>query len=305
MAQQRREWSPSRPTDVIGTLSPHRRGQYDPAYHVAPDGAVWRACRIDAAAATVRVVGRKDLGTVEAQAWGPAAEAVLDALPLWLGSDDDPDQLVPAHDIVARAAKVSVGLLIGHTGLVMDALVPAILEQKVTSTEAYRGWAALLREYGEPAPGPVPDGLRVAPGGRDWAKIPSWGWHQSGVTPQRARTIVRASQLSDQLEAGAGKSTDDVDQRLRSIPGIGPWTSAEVRQRTHGDADAISIGDANLPHAVAYALAGERRATDERMLQLLAPYVGQRHRAAMLIARHAPRPPRRAPRAPLRDYRRM
>lgn len=300
----RRTWRPGRPTDVAGILGAHKRGHYDPTYQVASDGSVWRTSRPGGEAATVRILGRPNEGTIEAEAWGPGAAAAVDALPLWLGADDKPD-FRPEHAIVARAVQLSPGLLIGRTGMVMEALVPAVIEQKVTGTEAYRGWVRLLREYGEPAPGPAPRGMLVAPGGRDWAKIPSWGWHQAGVTPQRARTIVRASRVADQLDASAAKSTEEADRRLRSIPGIGPWTSAEIRQRTHGDPDAISIGDANLPHAVAYALAGERRASDERMLELLLPYVGNRHRVATLITRHAPRPPRRAPRAPLRDYRRM
>jgi hypothetical protein len=54
---------------------------------------------------------------------------------------------------------------------------------------------------------------------------------------------------------------------------------------------------------VAYALAGEERADDARMLELLEPYAGHRHRACLLLAHAAPMPPRRGPRMPIRDYR--
>lgn len=299
-----RSWKPDRPTDVVAVLGVHQRGPYDPSHQVV-DGAVWRTSRPDGEPATVRVAARPREGDIEAQAWGPGADAVMDALPAWLGEQDEPEKFRPAHDIVRQAWRRAGPLVIGRTGQVMEALVPAVLEQKVTGVEAYRGWGALLRAYGDPAPGPAPDNLRVVPDGRAWAQIPSWGWHKAGVTPERSRTIVRVSRVADALERTASMSSLEADQRLRSVSGIGVWTSAEVRQRTHGDADAVSVGDANLPHQVAFALAGERRATDERMLELLAPYDGQRHRAASLIAMHGPRPPRRAPRAPLRDYRRM
>jgi 3-methyladenine DNA glycosylase/8-oxoguanine DNA glycosylase len=90
---------------------------------------------------------------------------------------------------------------------------------------------------------------------------------------------------------------------LQSVPGIGRWTAAEVVQRSHGDPDAVSIGDYNLPGVVAYALAGERTADDARMLELLEPYRGQRHRVCLLLTRAGPRAPRHGPRQPLRDYR--
>ena len=51
-----------------------------------------------------------------------------------------------------------------------------------------------------------------------------------------------------------------------------------------GDADAVSVGDYHLPSLVSWALAGERRGTDERMLELLAPFAGHRGRVIRLLA---------------------
>ncbi len=63
----------------------------------------------------------------------------------------------------------------------------------------------------------------------------------------------------------------------------------------------MSVGDFHLGHAVCRALAGEARGTDERMLELLAPFAGHRARAIRLIEAagiHAPRRgPRMAPRS--------
>lgn len=296
-----RTWRPRRPVDVLATLSAHQRGPYDPAFQVDAGGSVWRTCRPGGEPATVRVA--VSAGEVTATAWGPGAAAALETVPDWLGEADEPDGFRPRHPVLADAYRRFPGQLIGRTGLVMEALVPAVLEQKVTGTEAYRGWLRLLQRFGEPAPGPAPARMRVVPPAEQWARIPSWEWHRAGVGPQRSRTIVTAGRHVARLEEIAGMASADADRRLRAVPGIGPWTSAEVRQRVLGDADAVSVGDYGLPHAVAYALTGERRGSDELMLELLEPYRGHRHRACVLLLRAGPRPERRGPRAPIRDYR--
>jgi 3-methyladenine DNA glycosylase/8-oxoguanine DNA glycosylase len=192
------------------------------------------------------------------------------------------------------------GLRIGRTRRVFETLVPAVLEQKVLSLEAWRAWRYLLRRFGEPAPGPS-DGapeLRVPPPPEVWAVIPSWEWHRSGAEAIRARTIMNAARLASRLELRAS------DERLRSLPGIGVWTSAEIRQRALGDPDAVSVGDYNLPALVGWALAGTK-VDDAGMLELLAPFAGQRYRVTRLLelSGGALRPPRRGPRMSVRDYR--
>ena len=84
--------------------------------------------------------------------------------------------------------------------------------------------------------------------------------------------------------------------RLRSVPGIGPWTAAEVALRVLGDPDAVSVGDFHLPNVVAFALAGEPRGDDRRMLELLEPWRGQRARVVRLIESSGLRPPAFGPR---------
>jgi 3-methyladenine DNA glycosylase/8-oxoguanine DNA glycosylase len=300
-----RVWRPGRPVDVAGTLGVHCRGRGDPAHRITPDGAVWRTCRVADGPTTVRVTARTACGDITATAWGTGAQAALDALPQWLGADDDPAGFSPAHPLLARAARRHPGLLVGRTGLVMEALVPAVLEQKVTGREAWRGWRALLLRFGDPAPGPAPDGMRVVPAPQQWASVPSWEWHRAGVGPNRSRTVVRSARLATRLEGVAAVSGDEAERRLRTVPGVGAWTAAEVRQRALGDPDAVSVGDFHLPRLVAYSLAGEERADDDRMLELLEPYAGHRYRACLLLARVGVMPPRRALRLPIRDFRRM
>jgi 3-methyladenine DNA glycosylase/8-oxoguanine DNA glycosylase len=185
---------------------------------------------------------------------------------------------------------------------VLESLVPAILEQKVTSDEAYRAWRLLLQRHGEPAPGPL-DRLRVTPDARGWAMIPSWEWHRAGVDGKRAATIVRAARVARRLEEAASMDLSAALTRLQLIPGIGPWTAAETLQRSNGAPDAITVGDLHVPKIVGYALTGERGADDDRMLELLAPYEGQRHRACRLILLSGRTPPRRAPRFSPNDIR--
>jgi 3-methyladenine DNA glycosylase/8-oxoguanine DNA glycosylase len=170
-----------------------------------------------------------------------------------------------------------------------------VLEQKVTTDEAYRAWRLLVRRYGEPAPGPAPERMHVMPEPRTWALIPSWEWHRAGVDDKRASTILRAVRVAARLEETAGMAPDAARARLEVVPGIGPWTSAETVQRSHGAADEVTVGDLHLPGIVGWALAGDRDADDAAMLRLLEPYAGQRHRAARLILLSGRVPGRRAP----------
>jgi 3-methyladenine DNA glycosylase/8-oxoguanine DNA glycosylase len=144
--------------------------------------------------------------------------------------------------------------------------------------------------------------MRVIPPASTWSRIPSWDWHRAGVEGVRARTIITAADAATRLEQVLELDPAEADRRLRSLPGIGPWTSAEVRQRATGDADAVSVGDYHLPRAVGWTLAG-RITDDAGMLELLAPYAGHRYRVARLIELGGRLPPRRGPRMPVRDYR--
>jgi 3-methyladenine DNA glycosylase/8-oxoguanine DNA glycosylase len=177
-----------------------------------------------------------------------------------------------------------------------------VLEQKVVGKEATRAWRTLLRRFGEPAPGPAPAGMRVPPDSGTWAGIPSWEWHKAGVEAVRARTIAGAARVAARLEQVMNMPSEQADLVLQTLPGIGPWTSAEVRQRACGDSDAVSVGDYHLPSQVGWALVG-RAVDDVEMLDLLAPYHGHRHRASLLAVMAGAAPSRRAPRLPVRDYR--
>lgn len=284
----------ARDLDLGLTLGPLRRGPADPTFRATPDGSVWRGSRTPDGPGTlrVRVVG----GRAEAEAWGPGAAWLLDGLPALLGAEDDPTAFVPRHKLILATHRRRPGLRLTRTGLVLESLIPSVLEQKVTTHEAYGSWRVLVRKYGEPAPGPAPEGMYVMPDARTWTQIPSWEWHRANVDGKRSATIVRAARVAARLEEAALMDGPAARARVELVPGIGPWTSAETIQRSNGAPDEVTTGDLHLPGIVGWALAGDRTTDDEAMLTLLSPYTGQRHRAARLILLSGRVPPRRAPR---------
>jgi 3-methyladenine DNA glycosylase/8-oxoguanine DNA glycosylase len=295
------EHSSDRPVDLGLTLAPLRHGAYDPTFRRTPDGAFWRTTLVRSGPVTQRLVatGR---ATVVAQHWGPGSREAADGLPHLLGEADDATTFTPppqARDAVRRAA----GLRMCRSGRVLEALVPAVLEQKVQVVTAHRAWRWLVSRHGSPARGPAPEGMRVVPSAQAWAAVPTWDWHRAGVDPRRAATAVRCAQVAARLEDAAGMPADEARARLEKVPGVGVWTSAEVAQRAFGDADAVSVGDFHLAAAVGWALTGERT-DDEGMLRLLAPYAPHRHRVVrLLFLDRRPQAPRRGPRLSIADYR--
>ncbi|MGC5565814.1 DNA-3-methyladenine glycosylase family protein [Streptomyces sp. FR-108] len=294
-----REWVPPWPLDLRLVLGPLRRGPADPTFRATPDGSVWRASLTPVGPGTLRVSARA--GVVRGEAWGPGAEWLLDRLPLLLGEADEPEAFEPRHRLVAVTRHRRPGLRLTRTGLVLESLIPSILEQKVTTDEAYRAWRLLVRKYGVPAPGPVEGRMFVMPEPRVWSLIPSWEWHRAGVDNKRASTILRAVRVARRMEEAVAFDPVAARERLEVVVGVGPWTSAEVVQRSHGAADAVTVGDLHLPGIVGFALAGDRDADDSVMLSLLEPYAGQRHRAARLILLSGRTPARRHPKMPRGD----
>ena len=291
-----RTWRPAWPCSVAQVLRPQRRGAGDPTQREDDAGRVWRAMRTPGGPATLSIRARPTSGDVLGRAWGPGAEWALDQMPALLGADDDPTGFETHHPQVAEGWKRHRNWRIGATGLVMESLVPSILEQKVTGKQAFGAFRDLVRRHGEPAPGPVaPLRLMLQPMPETIAAVPSWEWLRLGVQPAQSRTLVTACRLASSLERITQVSHDEADRRLRSVRGIGVWTSAEVRQRALGDPDAVSFGDYHLANWVGWALVGHD-ITDEEMAELLEPYRPQRGRAAAMAMAGGQTRPRRGPR---------
>jgi 3-methyladenine DNA glycosylase/8-oxoguanine DNA glycosylase len=295
-----RTWRPGRPVPLGAILGIFRHGANDPAYQRDPDGATWRATRTPLGPATVQI--RAGEGGVEAQAWGPGAEWALETLPALLGDGDDPSGFEPRHEVVRQAQRRFGSWRVPASGLVLESLAPAVVEQLVTGQEAFRSWRLLLLRHGEPAPGLGEDrGLRVPPSAEQWAAIPSWEWLRAGVDPKRSRTVVRAATVAGRLEATVGRSGAAAERVLRAVPGVGVWTAAEVRQRAHGDADAVSFGDYHLAKNVGWAVLG-RELDDDALAELLEPYRPHRYRVQRLLELAGAQRPRRGPRLAPRTH---
>jgi 3-methyladenine DNA glycosylase/8-oxoguanine DNA glycosylase len=263
---------------------------------------IWCTARTVDGPATLRISGGGAGAPLECETWGSGAEALLDSVPAMLGALDDPSGFAPEHPLLRDLARRYPGVRVMRTGRVFEATVPAVLEQKVTGLEARRSWRWLMSRYGEPAPGPGPAALRVCPAPEVWARIPSWDWHRAGVDGKRSRTIIAAARVAPALERTlALADSAAIAAALCAVPGIGLWTAAEIAQRAHGDADAVSVGDYHLSNHVGFAFTGHR-VDDDRMLELLEPYRPHRYRVVRLIEMGTPRPPAFGPKMSVTSY---
>ena len=279
------------PLDLRLTLAPLQHGSGDPTTRIGQDG-VWLTRRTATGPASLRLW--TDGGAVRAEAWGPGAAAALQAVPGLAGLLDDPSPLRPQHPLLRELQRRFGGLRLPRTGQLLPALVPAILGQKVTAGEALAAYAAIVRRFGEPAPGPA--GLLLAPAAGRLAEVPYFEFHPLGLERRRSELLALIGRRGSEIEALTTLPPADAYARLQKIRGIGPWTAAEATRIAFGDPDAVSLGDAHIPDLVAWTLAGEPRADDGRMLELLEPYRGQRARVIRLLEASGIRIPRYGPR---------
>ncbi|MFC7430457.1 MULTISPECIES: DNA-3-methyladenine glycosylase family protein [unclassified Agrococcus] len=289
-------WVPRHATDLVRTLRRGQLGAWDPTQRRTHDGAVWRTIRTPSGPASARFT--QSGAELRCEAWGAGAEHVVARAPWLAGGDDDPTGFVAAHPLLELAHRRHAGLRIAGSGDMLHGLVGAILEQRVEYVAAMRSWSQLVGRLGEPAPGPVPTGMRIFPAGAAWHTIGEGDWRAVGVDLRRAAAIrwVAARERSLQRLVDDASPLDAVDRALRALPGIGVWTSAEVRQRVLGDPDAVSVGDVHLPRDVGMTLVG-RAFDDAELLAYLEPWRGHRYRVTRLVyAAGAASGPRRAPR---------
>ncbi|WP_374927771.1 DNA-3-methyladenine glycosylase family protein [Kytococcus sedentarius] len=288
----RADWS----VDLQATLGSLRRGAGDLTTMLPGAGQFVLAANTPAGPGTLH------LGTspsapreVHARAWGSAGavEWLLDGVPELLGARDRPQDFRPVHVPLVRAhAHWSPRVRVMRSRRVWDALLPAVIEQKVTGQEAFAGYRSLVAAAGQPAPGPAGDrGLRVPPDPTAVLRVPSWVWITAGIDAARSGAVLHAARSATALErlAELTASMDTVcleraHRMVRTVPGLGVWTAAEVAQRALGDADAVSWRDYHVAGRITRALTGV--AGDDRDLaRALAPYAGHRYRVQLLLSR--------------------
>lgn len=280
------------------TLAPLRRGFGDPCFQASGDGGIWRTSLLPTGPVTARI-SRAAVNAARCVAWGGGAPEFVERLPALLGLHDDASDFVPRDPVVAEAHRRIPHLRLGRTGLVLEALIPAIIEQRVPGADAFRSWRLLVSKYGSPAPGPAPARMRVPPPAEVWRRIPSWEFHRANVDPRRAQTLVTCARRADSLERLTSRPAARAREALMSLPGVGEWTAAETAQRAFGDADALSVGDYHIPKMIGWTLVG-RPVDDAGMVELLEPMRPHRHRVVRLLeASGLAYEPRRGPRLPV------
>jgi 3-methyladenine DNA glycosylase/8-oxoguanine DNA glycosylase len=287
------------PVDLRLTLGRVKGIRFGGRSGLPPGG--WWATRTPEGSATLHLTGSN--GVLAAEAWGPGATWVIDQVPRLVGAEDEPEGLVPPHSTVRRLSRELAGLRIGRTDRFFEAMVPMILAQKVTGREASRSFRALVRRYGEPAPGPVP--LIVPPSPEVLAGLRYYDLHPLGVEQRRALTLLGVARRAARVEEAGTMPRSDAYRRLTAFPGVGAWTAAKVMASAAGDADAVPVGDYHLPNLVCWSLAGEERGDDQRMLALLNPYRGHRGRVIRMLELSGNSPPAYGPRTPGRDFARQ
>jgi len=255
----------------LGTVSePTWRGRPD-AVHLSgrtPEGPM---------ALRARPAGER----LELEAWGPGAAWIIARAEHLAGRHDDPRGLRFDHAALDDLNRRHAGMRHAATGLVVDALLGRVLGQRVLATEAARSWKAMCRDLGGPAPGPLdlllpPDPARVA-------EMPTWWFHEHGVERSRARTLVAVARHAGRLAEVVDLPLPEAYARMRAVPGLGPWTVNGVARVALGDPDAVVLADYWISHNVCSFFTGRPRGSDEEMLGLLSPWVGQRGRVERLV----------------------
>ena len=277
--------------DLMGSVRALGVGRWD------GHGWTWAADR-GFGPATVRI--ERIGGEVAVSGWGEGAEEIVVDAERLLGLDDTPT--IEGNDDRSKAIlRDSTGIRLGATRDTHSALVVAVLGQLVTTREAKKSLRRLVRELGPRAPGPFPD-LRMFPPAHQLADLGPHDLHPFGIEAKRASTLIEVSRRGSRIREILGMPRDEAQSRLLAVRGIGPWTAAHVMGVAYGDRDAVPMGDYHLPNAVSWALAGEDRGDDARMVELLEPFRPERRRMVVAIKHARVRAPRYGPRAPVRRH---
>ena len=281
--------------DVGVSLSAFRSGHRDPTCRVdrsRPGGAgvFHRATHTPDGPGTVRISWpglvdvREATSAVTVDAWGPGGDWLIERVPDMVGlADPGAAHLENAPDaVVARAARECRTHRLGASHDLYHELIPTVIEQRIAAGEAKQQWRQLCEALSDPAPGNV-DGLLLPPAPATLSKQPTWWFHPLGIERSRAETIREVARHASKYWEWVHLGPREAGRRLRLIGGVGQWTVGTVLSPALGDPDAVPVGDYHVKNVVAWALTGEPRGTDENMLQLLAPYAGDRGRVVRLL----------------------
>jgi 3-methyladenine DNA glycosylase/8-oxoguanine DNA glycosylase len=200
---------------------------------------------------------------------------------------DGVEAFAPEHPLLRRLHKGCRGMRFIRMPWPFEIAAGAVLQQRVRWQTAYTDFKRVALRWG------AQTGAGCAfPTSAQLAAVPLARLEAIGLDPKRARALHLLA-CADARHAFLHPRADPVhvNSRLLQIHGIGPWTAALVSGVAYGNPDAVPIGDLHIPSLVTSALAGEAEGTDERMLELLAPYAGHRFRVIRLLRWAARRVP--------------
>lgn len=274
-------------------LRGYRRGAGDQTTKLTHD-QFWRATLTPDGPGTLHLWWRGDDPAVQAEAWGPGGPWLLARVPALTGELDPGHRFTDAHPVIMSAQRNHPNLRIGASGTPYHDLLPIILEQRITTADAMSQWQRLVRRLGEPAPGPMP--LLLPPTPAALLAKPVWWYHPLGIEGRRAETLREVARHAHHVDEWAASPASAAAARLHLLQGVGQWTIGSVLASAWGCPDAVAVGDYHLKNIVVHALTGRARGTDDEMLELLAPYAGQRGRAVQLLLAAGHRAPKFGPR---------
>jgi 3-methyladenine DNA glycosylase/8-oxoguanine DNA glycosylase len=279
-----------RPYDLGRSLMLADLGRQNPTLRRPTTNELMRAQWTPEGPASFHVCVRHDDGAVEAEAWGPGHVWVLDQLAAHLGLDDHPP---PFAGKLGRVQRLLPGVRLGRTLDVFELLVGVVIRQRVAWRDAVATQLAMLRAHAQPAPGPFE--LRLPLSAAQWCGLTTADLAGFGLERKRARTALGVAARADRIRGWTALPDEQFVAKIQAFPGVGPWTCAMVQGQGLGNPDAVPLGDDALPSMISWFFADEPRADDNRMLELLEPYAGQRFRAIHLLWAAGVQAPRRGP----------
>jgi AraC family transcriptional regulator, regulatory protein of adaptative response / DNA-3-methyladenine glycosylase II len=172
---------------------------------------------------------------------GSASGAVIAAVRRWLDLDAAPETI--AESLVGLPGEP--GLRLPGSIDAFELAVRAVLGQQVTVAAARTLARRLVTRFGADIATPWPDVDRTFPGPDDLAAAPIEHIAELGIIRSRAGAIQALAASWNELAPliVPGASPEALVERLRELPGIGPWTAHYIAMRALGWPDAFPPGD--------------------------------------------------------------
>jgi 3-methyladenine DNA glycosylase/8-oxoguanine DNA glycosylase len=266
------------PFDLGATMAQQVLGHFDPTGARSADA--FRKVHMTAGGQPVAWLFTRTDNGFRVRVHGTNAAEVLSDFLACFPLADGCDAFDPRHPILRRVVRLHGGLRLLRVPWAFDVAAGAVLQQRVRWQVAYGDFRRIANRWGTAA-----SGCMAFPTARQLAAVPVAAIEAQGIDPKRARALHALARLEALRPFLAAESDPNrLRLRLRQVRGIGPWTANMIAGYAAGDPDAVPTGDLHLPSLVTAALASEPEGTDDRMLELLEPYRGQRFRVVRLLS---------------------